>query len=77
MWQNSIFHPTNYAMTNSISSTLTFIFMNKQMCTFLLPLQFNTQHSHVVFKADLKLFKLTELFLKVCVFFKIKQHGFR
>ena len=31
MWQNSIYHPTNYEMTNSILSRLTFNLTNEQM----------------------------------------------
>ena len=34
MWQNSIYHPTNYEMTKSIFSTLTFNFMDEQNAHF-------------------------------------------
>ena len=62
MWQNSIYHPTNYEITNSIFSILTFNLMNEQM-HISVSYQFNTQHLN--FKADLN----TNLFYKLILGF--------
>ena len=48
MWQNSIYHPTNYEITNSIFSTLTFNFMDEHM--HLSDCHFNKIHNNKILK---------------------------